>query len=143
MEGGLAEKAREIARGDAALMSYLGNQAGEGTPGAGSGKRVTEGRAELGDIDMLKHLDEVVIVRVLAVSQECCCIAASAVAYFLFRSFHCYFVPRFGTLLHAELLRFLVFPLLQQHVDVPQLCPTLCNPLTRPRSWCPLSRLVS
>ena len=53
MEGGLAEKAREIARGDAALMSYLGNQAGEGTPGAGSGKRVTEGRAELGDIDML------------------------------------------------------------------------------------------
>lgn len=52
MEGGLAEKAREIATGDSALMSYLDNSRGEGAPGAEAGSRPpAEGRGD--EIEML------------------------------------------------------------------------------------------
>ena len=47
VEGGLAEKAREIATGDSALMIYLYNSRGEGAPGAEAGSRPpAEGRGD-------------------------------------------------------------------------------------------------
>ena len=52
VEAGLAEKAREIATGDSALMIYLYNSRGEGAPGAEAGSRPpAEGRGD--EIEML------------------------------------------------------------------------------------------